>query len=290
MLTLTPIGHVKSPRNDLADDDWGDVRATIELVPELEAECLAGLEAFSHAEVIFCFDRVDPAQVNRGARHPRGNTAWPKVGIFAQRGKDRPNRLGSTIVTILRREGRTLEVQGLDAIEGTPVVDIKPVMAEFLPRGDVRQPEWSHELMREYWSRDVEEGHGTSSTLTEPFDATKTTVGVYRDGGMREVPRGPGAPHRIDGLSIGLPHMTGPAPHLGELHPDGDELVVIVSGTASVVFLAGTEVSRTVELAAGQGVVVPRGVWHRVIPKEPVQLLHVTPGPRGEWRPLRERG
>jgi tRNA-Thr(GGU) m(6)t(6)A37 methyltransferase TsaA len=151
MITLIPIGHVKSPRNDLGDDDWGDVRATIELVPDLDPECLEGLEAFSHAEVIFCFDRVDPAKVNRGARHPRGNPAWPKVGIFAQRGKDRPNRLGSTIVTIVRREGRSLEVQGLDAIEGTPVLDIKPVMQEFLPRSAVRQPDWSRELMREYW-------------------------------------------------------------------------------------------------------------------------------------------
>ena len=151
MISLTPIGHVKSPRNDLSDDDWGGVRATIELAPDLDPACLDGLEDFSHAEVIFCFDRVDPAKVSRGARHPRGNPAWPKVGIFAQRGKDRPNRLGSTIVTIVRRDGRALEVRGLDAIEGTPVLDIKPVMAEFLPRGPVRQPAWSHELMRDYW-------------------------------------------------------------------------------------------------------------------------------------------
>jgi tRNA-Thr(GGU) m(6)t(6)A37 methyltransferase TsaA len=151
MISLTPIGHVKSPRDDLSDDDWGAVRARIELTPDFDPACLDGIEEFSHAEVIFCFDRVDPAQVNRGARHPRGNAAWPKVGIFAQRGKDRPNRLGSTIVTIAARNGRVLEVLGLDAIEGTPVLDIKPVMAEFLPRGPVRQPAWSHELMRDYW-------------------------------------------------------------------------------------------------------------------------------------------
>ena len=85
------------------------------------------------------------------SRHPRGNKAWPKVGIFAQRNKDRPNHLGLTIVSIIKREGRTLFVKGLDAIGGTPVLDIKPVFAESLPRGAVRQPQWSHELVKEYW-------------------------------------------------------------------------------------------------------------------------------------------
>jgi tRNA (Thr-GGU) A37 N-methylase len=73
------------------------------------------------------------------------------VGIFAQRGKNRPNRLGSTICPLVRVEDRVLVVRELDAIDGTPVLDIKPVMAEFLPRAAVRQPAWSHDLMREYW-------------------------------------------------------------------------------------------------------------------------------------------
>ena len=85
------------------------------------------------------------AAIVTGARHPRGNTSWPRVGIFAQRGKARPNRLGATIVQIEGREGRTLRVRGLDAVDGTPVVDIKPVFTEFMPRGPVRQPAWSHE-------------------------------------------------------------------------------------------------------------------------------------------------
>ena len=73
------------------------------------------------------------------------------MGIFAQRGKNRPNRIGSTICRIVRVQGTKLFVAELDAINGTPVLDIKPVMAEFLPRQTVRQPAWSHELMREYW-------------------------------------------------------------------------------------------------------------------------------------------
>jgi len=78
---------------------------------------------------------------------------WPLVGIFAQRGKNRPNRIGLTTCAILKVEGTRLHVRGLDAIDGTPVLDIKPVMREFLPRGEVRQPEWASELMAEYWTR-----------------------------------------------------------------------------------------------------------------------------------------
>jgi tRNA-Thr(GGU) m(6)t(6)A37 methyltransferase TsaA len=150
-MVLQPIGYVRSAREDLRDDGWGNMVARIELSEAFGAECLDGLEEFSHAEVIFYFDRVAESAVERGARHPRGNPAWPRVGIFAQRAKDRPNRLGTTIVEITGREGRVLTVVGLDAIDGTPVVDIKPVMVEFLPRGPVRQPRWSRELMREYW-------------------------------------------------------------------------------------------------------------------------------------------
>ena len=152
MITLEPIAHVRSARREIGDDDWGAVVATIELATGLDPEALAGLEDFSHAEVIFHFDRVAESAIERGARHPRGNPRWPRVGIFAQRAKDRPNRLGSTIVEILRREGRVLTVAGLDAVDGTPVVDLKPVMVEFLPRTTVRQPAWSHELMRDYWT------------------------------------------------------------------------------------------------------------------------------------------
>lgn len=153
MITLEPIGYVKSPRKDLTDDHWGDVVAQIELTGEFGPECFDGLADFSHAEVIYHFHRVAPAAVERGTRHPRGNPAWPRVGIFAQRAKDRPNRLGSTTVTIVARAGRVLTVRGLDAIDGTPVLDIKPVMVEFLPRESVREPEWARELMRHYWTK-----------------------------------------------------------------------------------------------------------------------------------------
>ncbi len=149
--TMRAIGTVRGARQVAEDDNWGGSEATIELADWLPDEALAGLEAFSHAEIIFVFDRVDPARVVTGARHPRNNPAWPAVGIFAQRGKNRPNRLGLTIVRVLGVEGRALRVAELDALDGTPVLDIKPVMAEFLPRSPLRQPAWSHELMRDYW-------------------------------------------------------------------------------------------------------------------------------------------
>ena len=125
----------------------------IELADHVPPDSLDGIDAFSHAEVLFVFDRLSETGVTFGARHPRGNTAWPKVGIFAQRAKVRPNRLGATMVKIIGRDGSRLTVEGLDAIDGTPVVYIKPVMTEFLPAGEVRQPSWTHELMREYWAR-----------------------------------------------------------------------------------------------------------------------------------------
>jgi len=151
---VEPIGRVESSRTQAIDDDWGAVVATIALDGEqFSPDSLAGLDEFSHIEVVFLFDGVDPDEIEHGARHPRGNTEWPRVGIFAQRAKMRPNRLGVTVCALLGIDGLTLTVQGLDAINGTPVLDIKPYMAEFGPRGDLHQPAWSRELMAGYWTR-----------------------------------------------------------------------------------------------------------------------------------------
>lgn len=151
MITLQPVGFVISPRGDTSDDYWSDVESRIELCPDFGPEAFDGIESFSHVEVTFFFDRVPEDRIERGARHPRGNPAWPLVGIFAQRGKNRPNRLGVSVARLISRQGRQLVLQGLDAINGTPVMDIKPVMCEFLPAGEIRQPAWSHEIMSRYW-------------------------------------------------------------------------------------------------------------------------------------------
>ncbi len=151
---MEPIGRVVCARTSPEDDFWGGTNARIVLNDEVEPGAIDGIETFSHVEIIFVFDRVPPEKIVRGARHPRNNPAWPSTGIFAQRGKNRPNRLGTCIARIIRREPMALVVAELDAIDGTPVLDIKPVMQEFLPREPITQPEWSHELMRDYWKRD----------------------------------------------------------------------------------------------------------------------------------------
>lgn len=153
-ITLTPIAIVKNPRTEIEDDNWGDVISIIELDSSMPDEALFEIESFSHVEIIYYFHLVPDSKIECSSRHPRNNTGWPKVGILSQRGKNRPNRLGATIVKILRREGRQLHVQGLDAIDGTPILDIKPVMREFLPREEVRQPEWATELMKNYWRQE----------------------------------------------------------------------------------------------------------------------------------------
>jgi tRNA-Thr(GGU) m(6)t(6)A37 methyltransferase TsaA len=146
---VRPVGIVRSSRPNPEDDRWDAETARIVLDSRFPEEALDGIEEFSHVEVLYRFHKAKKEQT--GACHPRENPAWPRVGIFAQRKKDRPNRIGATVARVTGREGRTLFLAGLDAIDGTPVIDIKPVFAEYLPRGDVRQPEWTRELMKDYW-------------------------------------------------------------------------------------------------------------------------------------------
>ena len=147
------IAYVSAGRAAPEDDNWGDTHSTITLIESMDESALDGIEEFSHVEVLFLFHGVTPEKVVAGARHPRNNPSGPKVGIFAQRAKNRPNRIGSTMCRVLGRMGRSLFVAELDAIDGTPVLDIKPVLAEFLPRTAVRQPSWSTELMAKYWHK-----------------------------------------------------------------------------------------------------------------------------------------
>jgi tRNA-Thr(GGU) m(6)t(6)A37 methyltransferase TsaA len=152
MITLTPIGHVRGGRVAAEDDAWDAETARIELdAARFGPDALLGLDSFSHAEIVFVFDRLPEDQISTGARRPRSNPDWPAVGIFAQRGRNRPNRLGVSVCRILRVAGTVLHVQGLDAIDGTPVLDIKPVLSGFLPRGAVREPDWARAIMRGYW-------------------------------------------------------------------------------------------------------------------------------------------
>ncbi len=148
---MVPVARVVGGRTEPVDDGWDAVEATVVLDRRFGPEAVAGLDQFSHLDVVFVFDRVAGDAVVTGARHPRGRTDWPAVGIFAQRGKDRPNRIGVSTCTLLGVEGTTLRVRGLDAVDGTPVLDLKPHVAAMGPRGPVRQPEWMGALMAGYW-------------------------------------------------------------------------------------------------------------------------------------------
>ena len=118
---------------------------------QFTAAATRGLNEFSHVEILYLFHQVAPASITTTARHPRGNKRWPQVGVFAQRAKDRPNRLGISICKIKSVKGLRIEVTELDAIDGTPVLDLKPYMREFAPREKVRQPRWSKQLMKNYF-------------------------------------------------------------------------------------------------------------------------------------------
>ncbi|HEY4330912.1 MAG TPA: SAM-dependent methyltransferase [Ilumatobacteraceae bacterium] len=151
-IEMEPIGFVRGGRTEPIDDNWD--RETCQIVLDdarFTADSLMGLEAFSHVDVVYQFDRIEESEIVLAARHPRGREDWPRVGIFAQRARMRPNRLGVTTCSLLGIEGLTLTVRGLDAIDGTPVLDIKPYMLGFAPRGEVGEPTWATELMADYW-------------------------------------------------------------------------------------------------------------------------------------------
>ena len=149
--SIKPIAFVNNTRKDILDDNWGSVISTIELEETINEASLKGINEFSHLEIVFLFNKVSDDKIQYEARHPRNNKDYPEVGIFAQRGKNRPNKLGVTIVELIEQKQRILIVKGLDALDGTPIIDIKPVMKEFLPKDEVSQPEWSISLMKNYW-------------------------------------------------------------------------------------------------------------------------------------------
>jgi len=146
-----PIAFVRNERSEMIDDDWDDVVSTIELASDVPGESLRGLEEFSHVEVTFFASQADDVPPGPWHRRPRGNEQWPDVGIFAQRNKDRPNRLLHSTVAIEKVQERSLVVRGLDALDNTPVLDIKPVYSWSGPRGELRVAKWSTELGEFYF-------------------------------------------------------------------------------------------------------------------------------------------
>ena len=151
-INLEPIGIVHNERKVIEDDNWGNIISTIKLDQKiLDSSALDGLNQFSHVEVIFYMDQVKPEKIIYDARFPRNNPEFGKYGILAQRGKNRPNQIGVSFAEVILANDLTLQVKGLDAIDKTPVLDIKPCFKEFLPRKEIHQPLWSTDLMKNYY-------------------------------------------------------------------------------------------------------------------------------------------
>ena len=149
--TVRAIAYIRNDRAEPLDDNWDDVVSTVELADDVPDEALSGLEDFSHVELVFLADWAEDVPPGPWHRRSRGNPEWPDVGIFVQRNKDRPNRLLLTTVAIASLDVRSFRARGLDGIDGTPVLDIKPVYRWSVPRGELRVPRWSEELGENYF-------------------------------------------------------------------------------------------------------------------------------------------
>ena len=150
MVELTPIGTVWSPVAEAVDERWGQVIAEIHLDGALIAGT-QGLEAFSHVLVVYLMHEATFDPGRDLVRRPRGRDDMPDVGIFAQRTRHRPNPIGVSVVRLLAVAGGTVRVQGLDAIDGTPVLDLKPYVPVFDRIPDARTPIWMDRLMEGYF-------------------------------------------------------------------------------------------------------------------------------------------
>jgi tRNA (adenine37-N6)-methyltransferase len=149
-IELVPIAYVRNSRKTITDDNWSEIISEIVLENHIPKEAFENIHLFSHLEIIYFFDRADPSKIIYSG-HPRENTNYPSMGIFAQRKKDRPNQIGLCTVELIEVVKSKIIVKNLDAIDETPILDIKPVFKEFLPKGEVKQPEWVGDLMKEYW-------------------------------------------------------------------------------------------------------------------------------------------
>ena len=149
-IILKPIATVKNLRTEPIDDNWETIIADIELADHIPTQSFDSISDFFHLEIIYYFDKVNNNDIVFSGR-PRGNPNYPLVGIFGQRKKDRPNKIGLATVELLEHSGRTIKVKFLDAIDGTPVLDIKPVFKEFQPTTEIKQPIWVADLMKNYW-------------------------------------------------------------------------------------------------------------------------------------------
>jgi len=144
------IGVVYNDIKEPMDEGWASVVSEV-VLDETLADGLDGIEEFSHVLILYWMHRAAEAEPVRMRRRPQGRPDLPEAGIFAQRARHRPNPIGTTAVKLLRRDRNRLYVQGLDAINGTPVVDVKPYVPAFDAVDSARVPDWMYHLMERYF-------------------------------------------------------------------------------------------------------------------------------------------
>lgn len=149
-IELQPVAYVENDVNDKKDSGWGDDISVINLESQYYGG-LKGLEEFSHVIIVFYLDKAHFDIEKNLQRHPRNRDDMPLIGIFSQRAKDRPNSIGITSAGIVSVHKEKLVVKGLDAVNGTPVLDIKPYCPNYDMKENAKTPEWIHRLMENYF-------------------------------------------------------------------------------------------------------------------------------------------
>lgn len=149
-MEIFDIGFVRSNENEKKDAEWGKNEAEF-VIHDTYKDGLKGLSDFSHVIVLYYLDKANFQIENHLQRRPQNREDMPKVGIFSQRCKDRPNQIGVTSVKLLKVTDTSVFVQGLDAIDGTPVIDIKPYYPQYDSKSNATVPEWVNKLMENYF-------------------------------------------------------------------------------------------------------------------------------------------
>ena len=167
-LQLTPVGKVRSPikapmlqagesdielreRQDKIREHHQQVKNTVSelVIFEPWRELLDGIEAFSHILVLYWPHLIDPERRNLRQVHPMGRKDLPLQGIFATRSPARPNPVLVSTVPLLAREGHILKVKGLEAVDGSPLIDIKPYVESYHGVENPRFPDWLLQIHRD---------------------------------------------------------------------------------------------------------------------------------------------
>jgi tRNA (adenine37-N6)-methyltransferase len=149
-MNIAEIGFVRSPVLEARDHNWGSIVSEIHLKAEFVAG-LQGIEQFSHLVILYFMHCADFDPEMDLVRRPRGRADMPMLGIFAQRARHRPAPIGISTVELIAVDSGVLEVRGLDAIDGTPVLDVKPYFPVFDRAENATVPDWVNQLMSDYF-------------------------------------------------------------------------------------------------------------------------------------------